>query len=63
MIYHYPKKRILREKNVDNRIPNPEFMEYYEFEREVLAINKTEGVKINFHYIKFKMISISVYNI
>jgi hypothetical protein len=31
--------------NVKNRFPNPAFMEHYEFELEVLAINQTIGVK------------------
>lgn len=44
MIYYSLKKRTVSEDYVDNRIPNPEFTEHYEFELEVLAVNKTERV-------------------
>lgn len=45
MIYYYSlKKRTVSEDYVDDRIPNSEFTEHYEFELEVLAVNKTKRV-------------------
>jgi len=37
-------KRVANEKNVNNRIGNPEWADYYEFEHEVLAVNKMKEV-------------------
>lgn len=31
---------------MNNRIPNPEFVDHYEFEMEVLSINQTNEVNI-----------------
>lgn len=36
----------MSEDDINNRIPNPEFADHYEFELEVLSVNKTEGVKL-----------------
>lgn len=47
----------MSELDVNNRVPNPKYMEHYEFELEVLAVNETRGVNIFafciplFHYI------------
>lgn len=38
------KKGVMNKNDIDNRIPNPDFIDHYEFEQEVLAVNKTEGV-------------------
>ncbi|VVC36925.1 P-loop containing nucleoside triphosphate hydrolase [Cinara cedri] len=39
------KRRTVSEKDVDNRIPNPEFVEHYEFELDVFAVNQTKGLR------------------
>jgi len=36
----------MSELDVNNRVPNPKYMEHYEFELEVLAVNETKGVNI-----------------
>lgn len=36
----------MSEDDMNNRVPNPEYVEHYEFELEVLAVNETEGVNI-----------------
>ena len=36
----------MSELDVNNRVPNPKYMEHYEFELEVLAVNETQGVNI-----------------
>lgn len=48
MIYYCSlKKRTVSENYVDDRIPNSEFTEHYEFELEVLAVNRTKRVDTN----------------
>ncbi|CAI6373494.1 unnamed protein product [Macrosiphum euphorbiae] len=39
------KKHYMSELDVNNRVPNPKYMEHYEFELEVLAVNETKGLK------------------
>ncbi|CAI6375259.1 unnamed protein product [Macrosiphum euphorbiae] len=39
------KKHYMSEVDVNNRVPNPKYMEHYEFELEVLAVNETQGLK------------------
>ncbi|CAI6355856.1 unnamed protein product [Macrosiphum euphorbiae] len=39
------KKHYMSELDVNNRVPNPKYMEHYEFELEVLAVNETQGLK------------------
>lgn len=39
----------MSENDANNRVPNPEYAEHYEFELEVLAVNETEGVNILFY--------------
>lgn len=46
------EKHYVSEKDVNNRVPNPEYTEHYEFELEVLAVNETQGVKM-FALIKY----------
>jgi len=41
----------MSELDVNDRVPNPKFVEHYEFELEVLAVNKTQGVNIFPFYI------------
>jgi len=36
----------MSELDVNNRVPNQKYAEHYEFELEVLAVNKTQGVNI-----------------
>jgi len=36
----------MSELDVNNRVPNPKYMEHYEFELEALAVNETQGVNI-----------------
>jgi len=45
------KKHYMSESDVNNRVPNPEYVEHYEFELEVLAVNETQGVRIFAFYI------------
>ncbi|XP_060843441.1 uncharacterized protein LOC132923460 [Rhopalosiphum padi] len=39
------KKIYVSENDANNRVPNPEYVEHYEFELEVLAVNETQGLK------------------
>ncbi|KAL4098767.1 hypothetical protein QTP88_023306 [Uroleucon formosanum] len=39
------KKHYMSELDVNNRVPNPKYMEHYEFELEVLSVNGTKGLK------------------
>lgn len=41
----------MSEDDVNNRVPNPEYVEHYEFELEVLAVNETQGVRLFAFYI------------
>jgi len=38
-------KHVLHERDADGRTPNAQCADHYEFELEVLAVNKTKGVK------------------
>lgn len=38
----------MSENDANNRVPNPEYAEHYEFELEVLAVNETQEVNILF---------------
>lgn len=44
-IFTIKKFTVNKNCNMKNRTPNPAFMEHYEFELEVLAVNQTIGVK------------------
>lgn len=37
----------MSEDDMNNRVPNPEFIDHYKFELEVLSVNKTDEVKIS----------------
>lgn len=48
LVYILRKKKltVMREYDANRRVPDPEFVDHYEFELEVLAVNTTERVKI-----------------